>query len=70
MRRKKPTEDVPKKPANNPIERPAKSGRGGRGREEKGTRRKRELITASSVFSMGPAERMMQSRKGEWAGHN
>ncbi len=40
------------------------TGRGGRQKQDKGARRKKEVITASSVFSMGPAERMMQSRQG------
>ena len=37
--------------------------RGGRG--ERGGRRERNVITSASVFSMGPAEKTMQRRRGQ-----
>ena len=37
-------------------------GRGGRGRGERGGRKGRDVITSASVFSMGPAEKLMQKK--------
>ena len=67
MRRKK----VAASPATAPTDE-GTSGEKGRGKRERGRgrgrggrgRRDRDVITSASVFSMGPAERLMQKRGG------